>query len=81
MDLANGWIPGGVTVLAVEATGGGMPAPLAQPANSLSITDFGRAVLRHEEDFSRHNPIDRWWDGTHLTSDRMWRWNPTLMKP
>jgi hypothetical protein len=47
----------------------------------LSITDFGRAVLRHEADFSRHNPIDRWWGGTHLTSDRMWRWQPTLMKP
>lgn len=47
----------------------------------LSITDFGRSVLRHEADFSRHNPIDRWWGGTHLTSDRMWRWNPTLIKP
>jgi hypothetical protein len=47
----------------------------------LSITDFGRSVLRHEEDFGRHNPIDRWWGGTHLTSDRMWRWQPTLMKP
>jgi len=47
----------------------------------LSITDFGRSVLRHEEDFSRHNPIDRWWGGTHLTNDRMWRWQPTLVKP
>jgi hypothetical protein len=47
----------------------------------LSITDFGRAVLRYEEDFSRHNPIDRWWGGTHLTNDRMWRWNPTLVGP
>ena len=46
----------------------------------LSITDCGRAVLRHEEDFSRHNPIDRWWGGTHLTNDRMWRWQPTLTK-
>jgi hypothetical protein len=47
----------------------------------LSITEFGKSVLRHEADFSRHNPIDRWWGGTRLTSDRMWRWNPTLMKP
>jgi hypothetical protein len=47
----------------------------------LSITDFGRSVLRHEEDFSRHNSIDRWWGGTHLTSDRMWRWQPRLVKP
>ena len=47
----------------------------------LSITDFGRAVLGHEEDFSRHNPIDRWWGGTHLTNDQMWRWQPTLVGP
>ena len=47
----------------------------------LSITEFGRAVLAHKEDFSRHNPIDRWWGGTHLTNDNLWRWNPTLSKP
>ena len=47
----------------------------------LSLTEFGKAVLAHEEDFSRHNPIDRWWGGTHLTNDNLWRWNPTLIKP
>lgn len=47
----------------------------------LSLTEFGKAVLAHKEDFSRHNPIDRWWGGTRLTNDRLWRWNPTLMKP
>jgi hypothetical protein len=47
----------------------------------LSITEFGRAVLAHKEDFSRHNPIDRWWGGTHLTNDNLWRWNPALVKP
>jgi hypothetical protein len=47
----------------------------------LSITDFGREVLRHKEDFSRHNPIDRWWGGTHLTNDRLWRLKPVLMQP
>jgi hypothetical protein len=26
----------------------------------LSLTEFGWAVVAHEEDFSRHNPIDRW---------------------
>jgi len=52
----------------------------AYKRSRLSITDFGRSVLRHEADFSRHNPIDRWWGGTHLTSDRMWRWQPTLIK-
>ena len=47
----------------------------------LSLTDFGKAVLTHKEDFSRHNPIDRWWGGTHLTNDNLWRWSPTLLKP
>ena len=47
----------------------------------LSITEFGKAVLAHEEDFSRHNPIDRWWGGTHLTNEKLWRWDPALVKP
>jgi hypothetical protein len=47
----------------------------------LSLTEFGKAVLAHKEDFSRHNPIDRWWGGTHLTNDRLWRWDPVLTAP
>lgn len=47
----------------------------------LSLTDFGEAVLAHEEDFLRHNPIDRWWGGTHLTNERLWRWDPVLLVP
>jgi hypothetical protein len=47
----------------------------------LSLTEFGRAVVAHKEDFSRHNPIDRWWGGTHLTNDRLWRYAPILMRP
>ena len=47
----------------------------------LSLTDFGRAVLAGKEDFSRHNPIDRWWGGTHLTSDNLWRYDPVLIPP
>jgi hypothetical protein len=47
----------------------------------LSVTEFGRAVLAGKEDFSRHNPIDRWWGGTHLTNDNLWRWHPALIKP
>jgi len=47
----------------------------------LSLTEFGKAVVAHKEDFSRHNPIDRWWGGTHLTNDNLWRWNPVLVKP
>jgi hypothetical protein len=47
----------------------------------LSLTEFGKAVVAHEVDFSRHNPIDRWWGGTHLTNDRLWRFDPVLTKP
>jgi len=49
--------------------------------SELSLTEFGQAVLAHKEDFSRHNPIDRWWGGTHLTNDNLWRWNPALVAP
>jgi hypothetical protein len=44
--------------------------------SKLKLTEFGEAVLAGTEDFSRHNPIDRWWGGTELTNDRLWRWDP-----
>jgi hypothetical protein len=50
-------------------------------SRSLSLTEFGEAIVAHREDFSRHNPIDRWWGGTRLTNDRLWRWNPVLVAP
>jgi hypothetical protein len=53
----------------------------AYKRSRLSLTDFGKAVGAHPEDCSRHNRIDRWWGGTHLTNDSPWCWNPTLVKP
>lgn len=47
----------------------------------LSLTEFGKAIVAYKEDFSRHNPIDRWWGGTRLTNDNLWRWNPALIAP
>jgi hypothetical protein len=47
----------------------------------LSLTEFGKAIVAHKEDFSRHNPIDRWWGGTHLTNDNLWRWGSALIAP
>lgn len=47
----------------------------------LSLTEFGKALVAHKEDFSRHNPIDRWWGGTRLTNNNLWRWTPTLVRP
>jgi hypothetical protein len=53
----------------------------AYKRSRLSLTEFGKAIVAHKEDFSRHNPIDRWWGGARLTNDRLWRWNPALLKP
>jgi hypothetical protein len=47
----------------------------------LSLTEFGASVVAHEQDFSRHNPVRRWWGGTELTSDSLWRLDPVLTKP
>jgi hypothetical protein len=44
--------------------------------SELKLTALGKAVLARTEDFSRHNPIHRWWGGTELTNDRLWRWDP-----
>ena len=44
--------------------------------SKLSLTELGKAVLAGRDDFSRHNPIHRWWGGTELTNDRLWRWDP-----
>ena len=45
--------------------------------SKLSLTKLGEAVLAQTEDFSRHNPIHRWWGGTELTNDNLWRWDPS----
>jgi hypothetical protein len=47
----------------------------------LSLTPLGNAILSGTEDFSHHNPIDRWWGGTRLSNDRLWRWDPVLLVP
>jgi hypothetical protein len=43
--------------------------------SKLKLTEFGEAVLAGTDDFSRHNPIDRWWGGTRLSNDDLWRWD------
>jgi len=53
----------------------------AYQRSQLSLTEFGRAILAHQEDFSRYNPVHRWWGGTELTNDRLWRFDPVLIAP
>jgi hypothetical protein len=50
-------------------------------ASRLSLTALGKAILIQADDFSRHNPIHRWWGGTELTNDRLWHWDAVLMAP
>ena len=50
----------------------------------LKLSALGEAILARAEDFSRHNRIHRWWGGTELTNDRLWRWdlaNRALIAP
>ena len=50
----------------------------------LSLTSLGKAVLAGGADWSKHRTVDRWWGGTHLTEDNLWRWDPQaerLMAP
>lgn len=49
--------------------------------STLSLTRLGKALLTQADNFSRHNPIDRWWGGTKLTNDHLWRCNPVLIGP
>lgn len=44
-------------------------------SSTLSLTDLGKAILVGDDDFSRHNPIHRWWGGTELRNDNLWRWD------
>jgi hypothetical protein len=42
----------------------------------LSLTSLGKAVLAGGADWTEHHVLDRWWGGTHLTEDALWRWDP-----
>ena len=52
------------------------PAPLLRcDGDTLGVTDIGRAVLDEREDRIRVNGIQRWWGGTRLTAESLWRWD------
>jgi hypothetical protein len=41
----------------------------------VTLTEIGRSLLAREDDMWRHNQIKRWWGGTELTNERLWRWD------
>jgi hypothetical protein len=50
----------------------------------VALTPLGYAVLAQTDDFARHNTVRRWWGGTKLTNERLWRWdqdNKVLIAP
>ena len=46
----------------------------------LNLTSLGKAVLAGGADWTEHHRVDRWWGGTHLTEDMLWRWDQTREK-
>lgn len=51
-------------------------APLVRrDQEKLALTDIGLAVLDEREDRIRVNGIHRWWGGTRLEADSLWRWD------
>lgn len=46
----------------------------------LSLISLGKAVLAGGADWAKHHRIDRWWGGTHLTEDALWRWDQSAEK-
>lgn len=44
----------------------------SQPA----LTTLGKDVIEGRADWAAHHTIDRWWGGTHLTTAKLWRWDP-----
>lgn len=50
----------------------------------LTLTSLGKAVFAGGADSAKHHTMDRWWGGTHLTEDALWRYDPateTLLLP
>lgn len=48
--------------------------------SKLELTDFGRALLAGEADWAVCNRVNRWWGGTHVTNDNLWRWDANELK-
>ncbi len=52
------------------------PAPLlTEHEEGYDITLLGRRVLAGDADWVEHQPLDRFIGGTHLTTQRHWRWD------
>ncbi len=53
-------------------------------SSHLTLSEFGKALLDGQADFTTRGRINRWWGGTHLTNENCWRWDGeqrTLIPP
>jgi hypothetical protein len=55
------------------------PRPGRLPSGTLKLTADGAAVLSGRADYVALNGVDRWLGGTHLTSERYWRWTGSAL--
>ena len=51
------------------------------PSGTLALTTDGAAVLAGRADLVTLNGIDRWLGGVRLTSERLWRWTGSTLRP
>jgi hypothetical protein len=51
------------------------------PSGTLAITTDGAEVLASRADHVTLNGIDRWLGGVRLTSERLWRWTGSTLRP
>lgn len=50
----------------------------------LKLSEFGQALVEERTNFTQYGVIRRWWGGTKLSNDKLWRWNAstqTLQEP
>lgn len=43
--------------------------------SQLKLSQLGRQIVEGKSDLVEEHGIDRWWGGTHLTSEACWRWD------
>lgn len=48
--------------------------------SAVTLTPFGAEILAGRADHARSNEIDRWWGGTHLTNEALWRFDPDTLR-
>lgn len=45
-----------------------------------SLTQFGKALLENNANWTDENTYDYWWGGTHITSENIWSFDPKSEK-